>query len=188
MQPAKFHRLHVSTIGALILAMLLPLDSATAGSEQEAHPAQTTIDLLQAEQLDIIDLEKEAYFVAENGNTTLVAPGPYQIEAVEPEAIRLLPRKGKESVTIRATPTQHKDSYSMPVALSVSEPDNRVHVVLLLPGGKALDAAGSFEVIRTRSASPSALSPERLHEALLQKLERTEKGRAEAEISNPPLR
>jgi len=171
---------------AVCLLGLLPTDCSSADPDQEAHPAQTTIELLQAEQLDTVELDKEAYFVAENGKATRVAPGHYQIEAVEPGAIRLLPRKGTQIVTIRATPTRHTDSYSEPVALSVSEPENRVHLVLLLPGGKALDAAGSYELIRSRTTTSPILSPARLHEALVKKLADLEKSRSDKATERHP--
>ena len=168
-----FGRFRSQSLRGLAFLVVLLASSCAGGRESDLpiHPVpSTTLQLLDAERLDTIALDREAYFVGTNGKSTAVEAGTYQIEVIELTALRLVHQKGGGSVTIRATPTRHEDLVESAIALSVSDPEDRVHVVMLLPGGKALDAAGSYQMIRSRGIAPLVLSPERLHEAVLEKL------------------
>ena len=69
---------------------------------------------------------------------------------------------------MKAQRTSHQDKLPVPVVLSVPDEGDSLHLVLLLPGGKALETVGSYRQVQTRGL-PELLTPTQLHDALLRK-------------------
>ena len=87
--------------------------------------------------------------------------------------------KKKEAFLVQAVPTNHRDKIPSPVALYIPDEENIPHIVLLLPGGKGLEAIGSFSEVRTRGTASPLLSLERVHNAVLEKLRKAKKATPE---------
>jgi hypothetical protein len=64
--------------------------------------------------------------------------------------MRLVPQSGGKPTVIQATPITYDVDTESPVALAKTQGSDEQHVVFILPGGKALDAAGSLSGIRGR--------------------------------------
>jgi hypothetical protein len=126
------------------------------------------MELFKAESLDNISFAQAVYFTMPGGQDALVGTGSYRVESAGQSNLRLVSPGQKQTVLVKAQSSSHQDKIPVPVALSVPGEGDFFHLVLLLPGGKALEALGSLSKIRTRGL-PSLLSPAKLHEALLQK-------------------
>jgi hypothetical protein len=117
-----------------------------------------------------ITLEKTVHFTAPDGSDVQVPAGAYRVEQAGDKQLRLLPTTGQPPVDLQATAIPHEESLSSPLAAAVLEEgqDDQVHLVLVLPGGQALDATGSFSGTRTRGTFSPALSPFQLQSAVSQ--------------------
>ncbi|TMQ30024.1 MAG: hypothetical protein E6K65_06875 [Nitrospirae bacterium] len=113
----------------------------------DLQPASELIELLRAESLDNISFEQAVHFTTP---LRLVSPGE------------------KQTVLLKAQRTSHQDTLPVPVVLSVPDEGDSLHLVLLLPGGKALETVGSYRQVQTRGL-PELLTPTQLHDALLRK-------------------
>ena len=127
-----------------------------------------TVDLIQAENANTISFGEKVAFMSPSGEEISPAPGTYKVELVGPSALRLVPFGKKEAFVIKAESTRHDEDVGGPVALMAIDDQYLVHVVLLLPGQKGLEAVGSSSRGRHRG-SPELLTPSQIHEALLQK-------------------
>jgi hypothetical protein len=168
----------------LVSALLLfALADAPASAQivpaAERPLAPETLDLLKAEILDTVTLDKPVHFTTPAGQDVMAPADLYRVEAVEATTLRLTPDKGNGPVLIQALSTRHLDPITMPIAVMVPEAEDILHVVLLLPGGKALEAVGSLTAVRARAGVARLLSPDQLHQALLRK---------QAASSNPNAR
>ena len=132
--------------------------------------APDILQVLEAEQLDTIVLDVPAFFQGPDRTTAHVPPGTYRVERVAPSGLRLVAKGGQPAIVIAALETTHVDAIESPVALKVPDKNSSVHVVLLSPEGKGLDAIGSYLEKATRAGLVGALSPTQLHEALARKL------------------
>jgi hypothetical protein len=76
------------------------------------------------------------------------------VERVEPTVLKLIPaEEGKQkAITVQAMPTEHEETLSAPLALSIPYKEDEHHIVLLMPDGKALDAVGTYSGVRSRAA------------------------------------
>ena len=70
-----------------------------------------------------------------------------------------------DTITLPAAVTSHQEQVSSHVALLISDDPDTLHIVLLLPGGKAFDAIGYFSVARPRDAQSRVLGSSRIAEA-----------------------
>jgi len=98
-----------------------------------------------------IKLERAVYFLSSNGADTVLTAGVYEAEAKDERFIKVTPVDGGETTTIQALASRHEERISAPGTLTMSKEENSFHVVILMPGGKALDAVGSFDAASTRS-------------------------------------
>ena len=158
----------------ITLAALLFLLPAWAATPDEKSPAN-------------LRFERSIYFVDPDGGQVLAQPGLYAVTVTaEGSRLRLYPAGGAAPLTL-ATETMHHEETKppFPLALILSEDDD-VHVVLLLPEGKALDARGSYSGARPSGASgpsPESLSQGYRHAALAR---RRQVGRGHARGNPPP--
>ena len=103
--------------------------------------------------LTTIELETPVHFLAPDGSDLLVEAGTYTIEPAE-EWIRVMSGKRHDALLIEAKKGTHELDLEQAMAISVpgeseDEKDNH-HVMLLLPGGESLEAAGTYSGIRGR--------------------------------------
>jgi hypothetical protein len=126
--------------------------------------------MLEAEQLDTIVLDVPAFFQGPDRTTARVPAGTYRVERVAPSGLRLVPKDGQPAIVLAALETTHADAIESSMALKVPDKGSSVHVVLLSPEGKGLDAIGSYLEKTTRAGLVGPLSPAQLHEALARKL------------------
>lgn len=97
-----------------------------------------------------IELDKPVHFTAKDGDNVLAAAGTYGVESTDQSQLRLIPEKGASAVVVAAALQVHDIDISAPFVLTFVESEDRPHVLLLLPDGRALDAAGSFSGVQSR--------------------------------------
>ncbi len=95
-----------------------------------------------------ITLEKAAHFLAADGSDVLIKPGTYIVEAAE-ECLRLVPDERRDAELIEAMRTQHHENFTDAKAFFRSGEADEHRIVLLLPGGKGLEAIGSVSGVRS---------------------------------------
>lgn len=107
--------------------------------------------VLEAQRpLNEIDVNYPAYFSApESGEATLVDAGTYAIEAAAESSLRLFSRDGREFLVAAITGV-HGSDLGEPVAETNLVDNDEVHIILFLPDGSLLDAAGSYSGIVRR--------------------------------------
>lgn len=113
------------------------------------------VALATAQAPATITLDRGIHLFQTDGADVLVSPGTYSVEAAGADALRLVSAESHRDILLRAVPTGHDERVAEPRALSIpdeQEPD-LIHLVLLLPDGKALDAVGSYSGIRTRAGA-----------------------------------
>jgi hypothetical protein len=115
-------------------------------------------------EVSTVILEKAVHFTATNGEPVVVQPGTYSVEPAN-EWLRLIPEAGRETVLIQTQPAEHDEVIDAPVALSVAAGEDQHHLVLLLPGGLTLDAAGSYSGIRSRATVQPTLNKAAIRQA-----------------------
>ena len=103
-----------------------------------------------------VRLERSIHFTDPDGRQVLAQSGLYAVTVTAGGSrLRLYPAGGADPLTLATETTFHEEAeIPLPLALILSKEDE-VHVALLLPKKKALDAQGSFSGARTRQPSPS---------------------------------
>ena len=122
-----------------------------------------------------ITLDRALHVIGIDGQDLVVGPGGYRVEAHEAH-LRLTPADGQESLLVQASPTVHEETVSAPVAMVVTEEgnDDQVHIVLLLPEAKGVEAVGSLSGITSRATSFSRLSRTQMQQAYAQQRQSVE--------------
>ena len=154
------------TVAALLL--LLP---AWAATPDEKSPT-------------VLRFERSIYFADPDGRQVLAQPGLYAVTVTaEGSRLRLYPAGGAAPLTLATETSHHEETKPpLPLALILSEEDE-VHVVLLLPERKALDARGSYRGTPPSGAVPESLSQGYRHAASAR---RKQVGRGQARGKPPP--
>ena len=172
MSRLKVRSMFFSLLCALGLSYILVCDAGAA--KHEVLPVATDLfEFLTAEDLTTVTIDQTVYFSKPDGIDVIAAPGIYRILLDERSRMRLIPiknNKKKKAFLVQAVPTTHRDKIPSPVALYIADEENIPHIVLLLPGGNGHEAVGSFSEVRTRGSIPRLLTPDQLHDAVLQKL------------------
>lgn len=121
-----------------------------------------------AEAASTLTLEQPVHFLASDGNDILVEAGTYKVETLVASRFRLN-TPGSTPIFLDAHATTHSEEIEAPLAVVVSGEDpDVVHVVLLLPNGQALDAAGSISGTRSRGFGSLLASPTQIQFAVAQ--------------------
>jgi hypothetical protein len=108
-----------------------------------------------------ITLERPVHFTAPDGSDNVAAPGEYSVRVAEETLLSLVPAQGgtgNKPLLLQTQPMSHEESLTSEVALAIPQGEDEQHVVLLLPDGRGLDAAGSLTGVRSR-ATIANLSP-----------------------------
>jgi len=132
----------------------------------------------------IVRLERSIYFTNPDGSQVLAQPGLYAVTVTaEGSRLRLYPAGGAAPLTLATETTRHEETTPpLPLALILSEEDE-VHVVLLLPERKALDARGSYSGTPPSGAFPESLAQGYRHAAAAR---RKQVGRRQARGTTSP--
>jgi hypothetical protein len=107
-----------------------------------------------ATTLSTIEIEKAVHFLSLSGEDVVARSGTYMVEA-EGTGLRLILTSGEptDALVVEASPTQHSEELSHPVALSlpginIPGPIQDLHIIaLLLPGGKGVDAVATSQTV-----------------------------------------
>jgi hypothetical protein len=111
------------------------------------------VQAFPSDPLTTVDLKSPVRFLAADGSDVEIPSGTYGVESAE-EWIRLVPEERRNAFLIEADRRTHPLNIDSPVAMSFpgekkSEADFHF-VMLLLPGGESLEAAGTYSGIRPR--------------------------------------
>lgn len=126
---------------SLFVGLVVGLLSATMGWAEPEFP-------------DVL-FEQPSHFSAPDGADVLVAPGTYRVEQSAETQLRLFADLGQPTIEIQATATTHEETLAAPLALAITDGSqaDELHLVLLLPDGRGLDATGSLSGTRSRATS-----------------------------------
>ncbi|MBU6435025.1 MAG: hypothetical protein KJS98_17100, partial [Nitrospirae bacterium] len=115
-------------------------------------------------------LDKAGHFTAPDGTDVLVAAGTYRLEQSAETQLRLVADPPQPAVEIQATATTHEETVASPMALAIAEEgqEDEVHLVLLLPDGRGLDATGTFSGTRSRGSRVQPINRLQMQQALNQ--------------------
>lgn len=99
-----------------------------------------------------VTLDQPVHFTTAEGSDVVLNAGGYAVEATE-DWLRVTPGDGQavDAILLEAQAANHEESLTSPLAVSAQgeQPDTH-HLALLLPGGKRLEAIGSYSGIRSR--------------------------------------
>jgi hypothetical protein len=161
------------SFSALVTPSLLWTTSACSDErvDERDELIGKALGLLQAEELDTVSLDRTIHFITPSVTDTVASPETYQVLSGGQGRLKLVSLKTKRVLNVDALNTNHTEDIATPIALYVRDDEKFPHVVLLLPGGKALEAVGSYDVIRSRSLRTFQLTPIQIHGALKKKLQ-----------------
>jgi len=144
--------------------MIFPLQETAVSKASEVEPALDVV----SDPL-VIDLPRSIHFTAPDGGDVQLPPASYHIEQAGESSLRLV-KDGAPPIEIQATRIPHDESISAPLRLAVMEEgqDEELHLLLLLPGGQALDATGSYSGMRSRGTFSSMLTTLQVQNAVSQ--------------------
>lgn len=158
-------RLIIRLIALLSLGLLIAAINDQALSQTSSSE---TVDFMQAETANTISLQEKVAFMSPTGEEIIPSIGTYRVEPVSPSALRLVPFGDKEALVINAQATRHNEDIRFPVALIAVDDEYLIHLVLLLPEQKGLEAIGSSSRGRYRGL-PDLLKSVQIHDTLMRK-------------------
>jgi hypothetical protein len=123
----------------LLLPFLLSACTTAQGSAPGARPDDASTALF-------IQFDKPVHFTA----PVLAPPDDYLVEQTTDAQLRLVPSTGRSPLIVAAEQVTHDIDLSAPIPLLLAFNDDSRNVVLLMPDGTALDAAGSLSGVQTR--------------------------------------
>jgi hypothetical protein len=131
----------------VISTVLLGLSST---SEKEVLADSSMLEVLQAEALDTITLDRAVHFTTPQATDVVAQAGLYRLKVAAPSAMKFIGLKTKTTAVVDALPISHQTDITEPVALYLKDDQEFPHVVLLLPGGIGFEALGSYDAVRSR--------------------------------------
>lgn len=115
-----------------------------------------------------VSLEQPVHFMASDGNDVMVVGGTYEVDTLVGSRLRLN-MKGLPPLFLDAQATTHDEEIEAPLAVTVlGEDPDVVHIVLVLPNGQALNAAGSISGTRSRGFATLLASKTQIQFAVAQ--------------------
>lgn len=119
-------------------------DSLTAGPGGAGRSSTIVAEAV------LVELSTPVHFTNAEGAEVVVGPGSYTIEQAARTQLRVISSVGTPAVVIDAMPASHTADVSSPVAFTVAGSGDAQHLILVLPGGQALEAVGSSSGVRSR--------------------------------------
>ena len=99
-----------------------------------------------------VTLDQPVHFTTAEGSDVVLDAGSYTVNAAE-DWLRVTPSDGQavDALLLEARSAGHEESLTAPLAISgQGEQPDTYHLALLLPGGKRLEAIGSYSGLRSR--------------------------------------
>ena len=116
-----------------------------------------------------IVLESAAHFHARDGSDVQVHPGAYHVSLGPDGDLTLgaMQKPERHGTVLRAFGIWHPFRLTAPLALSIAAEHDRLHLVLLLPGGGALQSTGSLQPAARLADTPPFVTPHDLAQAII---------------------
>ena len=172
------------TVTGLYVAGMLLVTTASATSvlAEPSEPVESPADmavleLLRAEILDTVSLDRPVHFTTPQATDTVAQAGTYRVQAGAPSQMKLVGVKHSMAMVIDAFSITHETDIAEPIALYVRDDEKFPHVVLLLPGGTGLEAVGSYDGSRARGLRGFQLKTIQIRKALQKKMEMEKKNK-----------
>jgi len=124
----------------ILLTLFLSL--TLSGLMDESHAS--------VDPLPTIELETPVHFLAPDGSDVVIEPGRYQVEAAE-SWLRLIPGERRDALLLIAQSAMHDERLDGPQVHLRPVDDDTQAILLLLPGGRSLEAIGSVSGVRSRA-------------------------------------
>jgi hypothetical protein len=133
----------ILTLGLFLTSFAL---SALAQSPGSTQPV---------EKSPVLHMDKPLRFLNAHDLPADIPPGIYQVTAKSADTLQLISTSTGEAKNLHAITMTHTESLTVPYPLLIEEAEaqGRIHLVLLLPDGRGLDAEGRREEIQTRGAT-----------------------------------
>ena len=136
----------------VVLTLILAVEIAGCAAQHSGNTAESEGSAIaQASDFITIALDKPAYFSTVEGGILLAPAGQYVVEPVDESHLRLTSEHSTAPLVIAAVLQTHDIDIPTPFVLAFSQKEDEPHVVLLLPGGHALDAVGTFSGVQSRN-------------------------------------
>jgi hypothetical protein len=167
-----------TVIGLYVAGMLLVTAASAISALAEpsgpvGSPADTAVlELLRAEVLDTVSLDRPVHFTTPQATDTVAQAGTYRVQGGAPSQMTLVPLKTGTATLVDALSITHETDIAEPIALYVRDDEKFPHVVLLLPGGQGLEAVGSYDGSRARGLRVFQLTTIQIQKALREKLQK----------------
>jgi len=116
-----------------------------------------------------IVLESTAHFHARDGSDVQVHPGAYHV-SIGPDghlALGAMQKPEQHGTVLRAFRIWHSFRLTGPLAVSIAAQHDSLHIVLLLPGGGALQSTGSLRPAARLADTPTFVTPHDLAQAII---------------------
>jgi len=133
------------------------------------------LELLQAEILDTVLVDRPIHFLTPQTADIVLPPGTYRVRESDANEMKLISVKDHKTTLISVLSGFHQVALSTPIALHVRPDDNISHILLMLPNGQTLEAVGPSDATRTRGIQSPRLTPGQIQKALSQKLQKVKK-------------
>lgn len=132
--------------------MLLSVLAGCAGQEPPATATSSTPVTTAEAQLPSVGLGTSMHFAAPDGTDQLVPAGTYRLNRAEGTHLRLVTDTPQAAREISATSFTHEESLTAPVSFVVREVEHEetVHLLIMFPDGRGLDATGRIGDVQTR--------------------------------------
>jgi len=116
-----------------------------------------------------VTIDRELNFQTSEGSDLVIVPGVYSVVALA-SGLHLIHHKTNFPFSVSAAPTTHQENIARPVALLIASDPDLLHIVLLFPGGKALDAIGYLNAVRPRDITPKVVESSRITAAWMKQV------------------
>src|SRR5262244_602930 len=152
-----------------------PRDAGERSPHLQALRKERTMAKVQEPPGELHDvtivLESPTHFHAPNSSDVQVHPGAYHVSIAHDGHLALGAMQNPEhhGTVLRAFRTWHSFRLTAPLAVSVAQHDS-LHIVLLLPGGGALQATGSLRPATKLADTPTFATPHDLAQAMITRL------------------
>lgn len=137
------------TLG-LMISMSLTLSSCSSINMQESTTT-TEQDAGPVPFQKIVEFDRAVHFLTPEGQDIVLPPGGYTVEVVQ-ESLQLksADKEDAEAVVIQAQASTHQESVEAPELVKISGGEDQQVVMMVMPGGKALQAIGTFSGVQPR--------------------------------------
>ena len=127
---------------------------ACASSQTQPEEDPSALVIIDGVNYAPVEFDRQTHFVSTAQDDVVLEPGRYLVEVTGIPPLELHTEAGDERWAIDAVAGTHGEDLDAAVAESIpGEPDDP-HLVLFLPDGKTLDAAGTYSGVVERGDDP----------------------------------